>query len=41
MKALPIFVLDYLIFIQARARISGKIKKHFYYPIEIADIKED
>ncbi|ENX34419.1 hypothetical protein F889_01701 [Acinetobacter colistiniresistens] len=41
MKALPIFVLDYLIFYPGQEReYLDKIKKHFYYPIEIADIKD-
>ena len=41
MKALPIFVLDYLIFYPGQEReYLEKIKKHFYYPIEISDIKD-
>ena len=41
MKALPIFVLDYLIFYPGQEReYLEKIKKHFYYPIEIADIRD-
>jgi len=41
MKALPIFVLDYLIFYPGQEReYLDKIKKHFYYPIEISDIKD-
>ena len=41
MKALPIFVLDYLIFYPGQEReYLAKIKKHFYYPIEIANIRD-
>ena len=41
MKALPIFVLDYLIFYPGQEReYLERIKKHFYYPITIASIKD-
>ena len=41
MKALPIFVLDYLIFYPGQEReYLERIKKHFYYPITIANIKD-
>lgn len=41
MKALPIFVLDYLIFYPGQEReYLEKIKEHFYYPIEILDIRD-
>lgn len=41
MRALPIFVLDYLSFYPGQERkYLEKIKKHFYYPIEIADIRD-
>lgn len=41
MKALPIFVLDYLSFYPGQEHeYLEKIKKHFYYPIEIADIRD-
>ena len=41
MKALPIFVLDHLIFYPGQEReYLEKIRKHFSYPIEILDIKD-
>jgi len=41
MKALPIFVLDYLMFYPGQEReYLERIKQHFYYPIEIMDIRD-
>ncbi|WP_109440252.1 sensor histidine kinase BfmS [Acinetobacter haemolyticus] len=41
MKALPIFVLDYLMFYPGQeSEYLERIKQHFYYPIEIMDIRD-